>query len=183
MPDVKQTISDFYKVAQERDFARDFHFRVLSINTDSSVTSVTFDEDDLVYVKTAALPGREISDVTVPYMGLPFHVPGIVSYPTSEGYSLTFYADAQSKIRSKFEEWSMATFDDASSTGNYNVPKASSTIDLLQLDANLDKLAQYQLVGVSPRSVGEMGYTMAEATGSALEFTATLAFHYWRKIG
>ena len=163
MPDVKQTISDFYKVAQERDFARDFHFRVLSINTDSSVTSVTFDEDDLVYVKTAALPGREISDVTVPYMGLPFHVPGIVSYPTSEGYSLTFYADAQSKIRSKFEEWSMA--------------------DLLQLDANLDKLAQYQLVGVSPRSVGEMGYTMAEATGSALEFTATLAFHYWRKIG
>ena len=32
MAKLEQTISDFYRVAQERDFARDFQFRVLSIN-------------------------------------------------------------------------------------------------------------------------------------------------------
>ena len=32
MPDVAQTISDFYRVAIERDLARDFQFRVLSID-------------------------------------------------------------------------------------------------------------------------------------------------------
>jgi len=48
MPDVRQTISDFYRVAVERDFARDFQFRVLSIDSGGAST-VTFDEDDLVY--------------------------------------------------------------------------------------------------------------------------------------
>ena len=47
MPDVQQTISDFYRVALERDFARDFQFRVLSIEN-GGASDVTFDEDDLV---------------------------------------------------------------------------------------------------------------------------------------
>ena len=45
MPDVQQTISDFYRVATERDFSRDFQFRVLSIDA-GGASSTTFDEDD-----------------------------------------------------------------------------------------------------------------------------------------
>ena len=47
MADVKQLISDFYRVAAARDFQRDIQFRVLSITPGG--TSVTFDENDLVY--------------------------------------------------------------------------------------------------------------------------------------
>lgn len=180
MADVNQLISDFYRVAQERDFARDFQFRVLSINAADS--GVTFDNDDLVYIRTATLPERAIQNKTVPYMGLNFNVPGSVLYPNSEAYAVEFYADAQSKIRQKFEDWSRSTFDDANSTGNYFTPKQSSTIDLVQLDAKLVKVAQYQLVGVSVRNVGPLAYNIADGTGETLKFTATLAYHYWKRV-
>lgn len=50
----KQTIADFYRVAQVRDFTRDVQFRVLNITPKG--TTETFDEDDLVYARTASLP-------------------------------------------------------------------------------------------------------------------------------
>lgn len=75
MADVNQLITDFYRVAATREFARDFNFRVLSINTGGAST-VTFDENDLVYVKTASLPERSITNIAVPYMGLNFNLPG-----------------------------------------------------------------------------------------------------------
>ena len=50
MPDVKQTITDFYRVAQERDFSRDFQFRVLSMQAGDG-SDVVISEDDLVYAQ------------------------------------------------------------------------------------------------------------------------------------
>ena len=181
MADVNELITDFYRVATTREFARDFNFRVLSINTGGAST-VTFDENDLVYVKTASLPGRNITNVQVPYMGLKFNVPGSVEYPGSEGYEMTFYADANSQIRQKFEQWSTDIFDDSNSTGNYFSPKQTAIIDLVQLDNQLNKVAQYQLVGVSVRTVGPLNYTIAEGTGNVIEFTVGVSFHYWRKL-
>lgn len=180
MADVNQLISDFYRVAQVRDFARDYQFRVLSINTGDS--GVTFDQDDLVYVRTASLPERAIQNKAVPFMGLNFNVPGNATYPNSEAYALEFYADAQSKIRQKFEQWSLDTFNDANSTGNYFMPKQNSSIDLVQLDSQMNKIAQYQLVGVSVRNVGPLQYNIAEGTGETVKFTATVSYHYWRKV-
>jgi len=180
MSDVNQLITDFYRVAQNREFARDYAFRVLSINTGGAST-VTFDNDDLVYVKTATLPERAITNVPVPFMGLNFNVPGNATYPGSEAYTLTFYADAQSKIRQKFETWSQDIFNDGTSTGNYFAPKQTAVIDLVQLDNQMNKVAQYQLVGVSVRSVGPLSYNISDGTGNTIEFTATISYHYWRK--
>jgi hypothetical protein len=180
MADVNQLISDFYRVAQVRDFSRDYQFRVLSINTGDS--GVTFDQDDLVYIRTASLPERAIQNKTVPFMGLNFNVPGNATYPNSEAYALEFYADAQSKIRQKFEQWSLDTFNDANSTGNYFMPKQNSSIDLVQLDAKMNKIAQYKLVGVSVRNVGALQYNIAEGTGETVKFTATVSYHYWQKV-
>jgi len=175
MPDVRQTISDFYRVAVERDFARDFQFRVLSIDAGGSST-VTFDEDDLVYVTTATLPARAISNVQVPYMGLNFNVPGSATYPSSEAYTLQFYCDQNSIIRQKFEDMSRDVFDDANSTGNYFAPRQSASIDLVQLDTQLEQVAQYQLVGASIRNVGPLQYTINSGTGNFITFDATLSY-------
>jgi len=181
MADVNQLITDFYRIAASREFARDFNFRVLSINTGGAST-VTFDQDDLVYVKTATLPARSIKNVEVPYMGLNFNLPGAAQYPGSDAYDLTFYADAQSQIRQKFEQWSTDIFNDATSTGNYFSPKQTAIIDLVQLDNQLNSVAQYQLVGVSVRNVGPLTYNIATGTGETIEFTATVSYHYWRKL-
>lgn len=181
MPDVKQTIQNFYRVAVQRDFARDIQFRLLSINPGES-SSVTFDENDLVYLTAATLPGKSIQNVAVPYMGLNFNVPGVVRYDGSDSYDLTFYCDSQSAIRRKFEQWAQDIFDDSSSTGNYFTPRQTSVIDMVQLDTQLNRIAQYQLVGVSVRNVGALGYNMSSGTGEVLTFPATISYHYFKRI-
>jgi len=185
MADTNQLIQDFYRVAAGREFARDFNFRVLSISTggatDASGAVISFGDDDLVYAKTATLPERAITNVPVPYMGLNFNLPGNATYPGSEAYSLVFYADSKSKLRQKFEDWSRYTFDDANSTGEYLTPKATSVISLLQLDNKMNRVAQYNLIGCSPRSVGALTYSMAAGTGQTIEFTATMAYHYFTR--
>ena len=70
MPDTSQLIQNFYQIATERDFTRKFSFRILGIDP-GDATNVSFDENDLVYVRTAQLPAREITEVTVPYMDEP----------------------------------------------------------------------------------------------------------------
>lgn len=177
MPAVKQLIADFYRVAAARDFQRDIHFRVLSISPGGTTT--TFDENDLVYAKAASLPGRSITNVTTSYMGLDFNIPGVVKYPDSANYGLTFYNDAKNNIRQKFEDWTRDTFNDTSSTGNYFTPTQSSTIDLIQLDAQMEKVAQYQLVGVSIRDVGGIKYDMSAGKGAIVSFDVSMAYHYF----
>ena len=58
MADTNQTITDFYRVATNREFARDFNFRVLSINTGGATNAagqvITFTEDDLVKITEIA---------------------------------------------------------------------------------------------------------------------------------
>lgn len=176
---VNQAISDFYRVAQQNDFARDVNFRLLSISSDA--TTATFDEDDLVYIRTAVLPGRAITNVPVPYMGLKFNIPGTATYPGSDGYELNFYCDVKSKLRQSFEQWSRDIFDDADSTGNYFTPTANATIDMVQLDFQLNPVAQYQLVGVAVNDVGALTYNISEGTGQVVQFTAKVSYHFWTR--
>ena len=179
MADVKQLITDFYRVASSRDFQRDIQFRVLSISPGGTTT--TFNEDDLVYARSASLPERAISNVEAKYMGLSFNLPGVVTYPGSQSYTLNFFNDAKNNIRQKFEDWTRDTFNDANSTGNYFTPTQSSTIDLIQLDTQMNKVAQYQLVGVSIRSVGSISYDFANGNGNIVQFPVTLAYHYFTR--
>jgi hypothetical protein len=180
MAATKQTIQDFYRVASQRDFARDVQFRVLSITPQGTTTK--FDENDLVYARTASLPSRAIGNVPTKYMGLTFNIPGLASYPSSEGYEINFYCSADSDLRKKFLSWSNDTFNDANSTGNYLTPTQNSTIDLVQLDVNFEKVNQYQLVGVSIRDVGPLNYSISEGAGNVLNFPVKLAYHYWREV-
>ena len=179
MADVKQTIQDFYTQAQAKDFARSNLFRVANINFgDGSNQVVT--EADLVYARTATLPAKSIQNLTAPYMGLNFNIPGVVQYPGSESYVINFYSDESQKLREKFLNVVTDSFNDANSTGNYFTPKQTAVIDLVQLNKQLVKVAQYQLVGVSIREVGALTYDIT-STGEIQNFDVTLAYHYWRK--
>ena len=176
MANINQCIQDFYRVAQERDFTRDFQFRVVDIQ-DRGVSVCT--QDDLVYAQTAQLPARAINNQTVPYMGLSFNVPGAATYTGSEGYAIQFRADGEHIIRTIFENCQNDTFDDETSTGTYRLYQNSS-ITLGLLNQDLDVTRTYQLVGVYPVTVGEIGFDTA-GTGAPVNFTATLAYQYWRR--
>lgn len=179
-----QTIRRFYDRAASIDFARDFLFRVRNINVVSGgVNLVDMGDNELVYVRTASIPGRNINNVEAKFMGLSFNVPGGVTYPGSSDYSLEFYCDANSDLRESMMSASFQTFDDLTSTGLYSTPGRDSYITLDQLDQDLNIVVTYRLVGVSIRNVSDISYEIAEGTGNYKTFTATFAYHYWEAEG
>tara|TARA_R110001599_G_scaffold271446_1_gene472476 strand:+ start:3061 stop:3606 length:546 start_codon:yes stop_codon:yes gene_type:complete len=179
MAQTRQTIQNFYTQAQSKDFARNNLFRVLNINFGGG-TDINFDEDDLIYAKTAKLPGKEVTSQVVPYMGLNFNIPGVVKYPGSEGYTISFRCDESYDLRNRFLEVLNNTFDDSDSTGNYFMPTADSVIDLALLDKQLDRISQFQLVGVALKSVGELSYDVTQ-DGTVQDFDVSLTYHYFRQ--
>lgn len=173
---VSQNIQNFYKVASTKDFSRDFLFRVTELNL-AGVGSMK--EDELIYAKAATLPGRAIGNVPVPYMGLPFNVPGSVTYPGSDAYNLTFFLDKDSILREYFEGASRTLFDDQTSTGAYATPNQDFYINLSQLDKELNIISNYKLIGASLRTINNIEYNMSGGTGATVDIGVTLAYHYY----
>ena len=176
MADIKQTIQDFYKVAQTRDFARDFQFRVLDV---SNKGVPVFTEDDLVYATAATLPGKQISPKSVPYNGFEFRIPGTVSYNNSDGFTIGFYCDATTNARVQMENWVTETFNDETTTGD-GVLHNNSTITLVQLDTKFEPLRTYKLFGVFPVNSGDISYSMV-GTGEVINMDITLAYQFYRR--
>lgn len=162
----------FYDVAKQREFARDFQFRVVTLGPLTT--------DDLVYLRTADLPGKAISNQKVPYMGLDYNVPGSVTYTGSDAWKVMFLADEAQNIRSKMEAWMSEIFDIETSSGKYGVPSEEATIDLL--DKEFKTIRRYNLVGIYIQSIDALGYDI-KGTGRPLEFGATLSYQFWRQIG
>lgn len=170
---MSQTIQDFYRVAQERDFARDFMLRIRAIGDNR------FDETDFIYIKTATLPSRSIYNNQVPYMGLNFNVPGTVNYEGSDAWAVKFHADQKQLIRQKLEAWQDDIFTDATSTGDLSVKGVDRLIQLDLVDDQLNVLNTYKLFGVYVVKLGDIGYDI-QGTGKTLEYDATLAYNFWR---
>jgi hypothetical protein len=172
------TIQDFFTRAASKQFSRDFLFRVKQIDL---VGGVSFDgEGDLVYAKTAALPGRTIDNKTVGYFGQEFQLPGRATYANAAGYSIDFYADEGCQIRTKLEAASRAVWNNETSTGQYAMPGNESVINLVQIDKQLNDVRNIELVGASIRDIGEIAYIIAEGTGEVITFNTTFAYHFYR---
>jgi len=175
---VDQNIQKFYRSAIDRDFARDFLFRVTQLQLQGVEPLV---DDDLVYLKTSRVPGRSITNVSTPYMGLPFNIPGNATYPGSDAFNVAFYLDADSRLRNYLERASRELFNDLTSTGNYTTPGIENYIELQQLDKELEPIAggRYKLIGASLREVQPVEYNIAEGTGQWVEIASTIAYHFY----
>ena len=173
---MSQNIADFYTSVQANDFARQFQFRVVQL------ANITFNDTSLVYVETANLPGRAISNIAVPFMGLQFNVPGTASYPGSDAWTVTFRCDQSYNIRTALENATIATFDDSSSTGAYNIATPASNIVLALLGKDGSFIRQYTLFGAYVQSIGDIAYNLGD-NGTIVTVPTTLAYQYWRVTG
>lgn len=167
-----QTIQRFYTTATKNDFARVFQFRLLEF------ANVQLG-DALIYVETASLPGRTINNITVPYMGLAFNVPGNASYPGSASYAVTFRCDQEYKLREVLEAATFNTFDDATSTGQYSTPGAGNVLQMALLDKDMDYVRAYSMFGAYIVSLADAAYDIKD-TGSVVSINATIAYQFWR---
>ena len=170
-----QGIENFYDAAITNDFARNNLFRVIALGG----TRLSINE--LMYVTSTTLPGRSITNIPVPFMGLSFNVPGTATYPNSQGWQITFRVPQNLSIRRKFEDWTKQVFDDANSTGAYNIPSkdASNQVILALLDKQGNPLRTYTLFGAYCQTVGDLTLNITTA-GEVLEQQITLAYQYWR---
>lgn len=169
-----QSIQDFYRVAQERGFSRDFMMRVISIG------DTAFNEDDFVYITTKKLPDRAIANQQAIYHGLKFNMPGTVDYKGSEAWTVRFRNDKEGIIRRKLENWQINTiFNDETTTGDLSLRGRDKVIQLNLIDESQNVLQTYKLYGVYLVSLGTVDYDAA-GDGKPTEFEATLAYSFWR---
>ncbi len=162
-------IQEFYNAAKQKEFARNFQFSVRTLGP--------FSEQDLLYIESTTLPGKTIQNQQVPYFGLDFNVPGTVKYDNSDAWTVTFRCDEGINIRNKMENYIKEVWDDETSTGLYGVPVEEATFDLLGKDLN--PVRRYTFVGLSPISIGNLSYSVAD-TGTILTVEATFSYHYYR---
>jgi hypothetical protein len=149
-------------------------------------------ETDLVYAKTAVLPGRTIQDKTVNYSGQTFHLNGKSEYPGSEGWSVEFYMDQNLDLRSKLEKASRAAFDNETTTGQLCMPGPESYIilDVLGMPCNngnqggegFQIVESLKFVGVGIRNIGDVSYEIADGTGEVKTVTATFSYHFYENF-
>lgn len=183
------TIEDFMNRASQKQFARDFLFRVKQI----SVTGLSLNgETDLIYARTGTFPGRDIENKQVKFSGQDFNVPGVSKYPGSDSWGIEFYVDQGMEIRDKLEAASRTLFDNETTTGNICMPGYESVIvlDVLQIPcgkgsnvtsgSGLEVGKTIELVGASLRNIGEISYQIADGTGEILTFNATFAYHFYK---
>jgi hypothetical protein len=183
--DTQQYINNFFQNAVVSDFSRDYLLRVLSIQFDGP-GGLVLNETDLLYAKTAKLPGRVIVNQPVKYAGQTFNVPGSVEYPGAESYELEFYCPEQSTIRERLMNESHRQFGNViglqgSGSGGGSIANAGSRIELIQLNKNLDAICTYYLIGANIREVGEMSYNIAEGNGAIQSFSVKIAYHYFTR--
>lgn len=166
-------IQKFYSVAQSIDFHRNFQFKLVSFG------NVSFKESQLVYVETATLPGLTLASVPVAYMGLQFNVPGTVSYPGSDNWTVQFRCDGALSLRSTLEEAIKSVWDDQDSSGEFAIPEKGSTVRMELLGKNNNTIRSYVLHGVFVKSLADANYDIKD-NGSIQTVSASLAYQFWR---
>ena len=173
-------IRQFYDRAIKHGFARDFQFRVLRMG---SWMSGDGDNDPLLYLSTATLPGRTVQPIAVPYIGLNFQVPGAANYNSNSGWAVTFRCDETLKIRNLLEDWSRAIFDDRTSTGS-TIPDNSinNDVELVSIDNQGNARKTITLRGAWVSNVGDLTYNLG-GTGAVVTCQATIAYQYWEETG
>lgn len=179
----QQTIESFFRNAVVNDFSRDYLFRIESIVLDGGLS---MGPSAMLYAKSGKLPARNIVNHAVKYAGQTFNIPGSVEFPGSESYEIDFYCPEDSTIRELLMNESVRTFGNVlgiagSGRNGGSIANQDSRITLLQLDKNLDPTYQYDLVGCSIRSVGDLSYGFAEGTGAVMSFNVGIAYHFFTR--
>ena len=175
---INQIISNFNTVLSQRDIARDNLYRLMSLKT----RALELNEADLLYCRGAQIPGRENPSASIAYHGMEFHYPKSSVKYDGGSYTLKFLLDANSELRTKFEEASRIIFNDISNTGNWRVPGNNDNITIAQLGFNMEPIKYYTLYGVCLTKI-EAYDSDFTAEGQAQEISVTFTYNYYKTEG
>lgn len=169
-------IRQFYQqVLNAGGFARDMQLRVTNF-TVNGINSLAL--TDLIFLRTAQLPGKKINTIELPYMGVDLQIPSTVSYDPNP-LPVDFYCTQQYNIRKLLETSMRSTFNGINSVGDIEPRDAEKyTITLTLLDGNMDQIRAYKLFGAFINDIGAISYD-ATLAGQIQKVTANIAYQYW----
>lgn len=169
-------IRQFYQqVLNAGGFARDMQLRVTNF-TVNGINSLAL--TDLIFLRTAQLPGKKINTIELPYMGVDLQIPSTVLYDPNP-LPVDFYCTQQYNIRKLLETSMRSTFNGIVSVGDIEPRDAEkNTITLALFDDNMDEVRSYKLYGAFINDIGAISYD-ATLAGQIQKVTANIAYQYW----
>lgn len=171
-------IRDFYNSALKYDFGRTHQLRILEWQQFGN--SVFSGSSLPLYLETASLPGKEISNIVIPYAGMNYNIPGMTSY-TGASLPVVFRCDSNYNILSIFESYMQDTHDDENSNGRISAPGEDSYLILTLIGKDLKPVKSYKMIGTSIHKLGPIQYNLGDS-GTITKIDATLTYHYWRTL-
>jgi len=127
--------------------------------------------------KTSQLPGKIITPIEVPFMGMKTKIAGDAIY---EDLTTTILLDTDFSVRNELESWMNSIKQNGSAVGDEPaIYKQTGT--LIQLGNKGVKLAEYSFIGIWPSNITpiELGF---ESTDQIAEYTVTWSYDYWLRV-
>lgn len=167
-------ILKFYTLLQEVGLARDMQMRVTAFVMNGIEQLAP---EDLIFVRTAAVPSKTIVVQNVSFMGTQLQIPGGVTYPNP--WDVTFYCTQDYNIRKLLETSMSNTFNTTTSVGDIE-PRDLSTyrVELSLLNDKMVPLRKYKLLGAFVSNVAPVEYD-ATGNGQIKQITASVSYQYW----
>ena len=129
--------------------------------------------------KSASIPASTIGEITVPWRGRQFKIPGDRTFADWE---ITIISDAAYDLRDKFEAWNQTFqhhFDNVSEVGNISTPLFQDwSIYWLGRDGQRSSARKYKFIGCWPKEVGAIEVAF-DTNDSLAEFSVTMAYQWW----
>ena len=154
--------------------ARANQFRV-TFNTPGAIATGLDVRKASFLIKAAALPGRTLSEITIPFRGRNLYIAGDSDFDT---WDTTVINDTDFNVRNSIERWQNAINDTALNTGLTNVVDYTADLTVEQLDRDDTILKSYILRNCMPQGTGaiELSYETANAIE---EFSVTWRYSHF----
>ena len=142
------------------------------ISLSGMFTGIT--KTDLTYhVKASVLPESTFEDASIPYPGYVFKMATQRSYAD---WTVSLIVDRDTKIIDLFQAWHNLIYNPE--THSYSPPSTyMRNQTLIMLDNDMNAVAEYQLRGAWPRSIGNVGFDYASTEIATVDIT--FAYQYY----
>ncbi len=154
--------------------ARANQFRV-TFNTPGAIATGLDVRKTSFLIKAAALPGRTLSEITIPFRGRNLYIAGDSDFDT---WDTTVINDTDFNTRTAIERWQNAINDTALNTGLTNVVDYTADLTVEQLDRDDTILKSYILRNCFPTVVAAIDLSY-ESANAIEEFTVTWRYSHF----
>ena len=151
---------------------------------------VTFENDDLMLIKTAGLPASTLTEIPVAFRGRTLKVAGDRTFDV---WTITIINDTDFKWRSFFEKWINYIVKSSDGSGTINPSEYMADMNVVQLTrgpgaspnerntADIKALRKYVVHGAFPTNVSQIDLSYNNEN-EIEEFTVDLQVQWWEAL-